>query len=68
MYLSMMVIQKEIYQNVAAISLSYGNGQAGVLGIMMPEVLYVQHFKEPFQQPNDLGKYLDDIPANRPTM
>ena len=30
----------------------------------MPEMLYVQHFHEPFQQPIDLGGYPNNIPAN----
>ena len=60
----MAIIQNEIYQNLMAISLPFGTGQAGYLGIMMPDALYIQHFNDPFQPPGNLGEYPDDIPAN----
>ena len=63
----MVVICKEIYQNLAAISSPYGTGHAKYLGIMMPEVLYVQHINDPFQPPINPGEYPDDIPANLST-
>ena len=44
MYLEMGVICKEIYQNLAAILLPFGTSHTGYLGIIMPEVLHVQHF------------------------
>ena len=40
-YPKMIIIRKEIYQNLAAILLPFGTGQAGYLGIMMPDVLYI---------------------------
>ena len=48
MYLEMAVIQKEIYQNPAATSLHYSKRHVRFLGIMMPELLYVQDFNKPF--------------------
>ena len=53
MYPEMAVIQKEIYQNLAPISLPYGNGHGGFLGVMMPEVLYAQRFNDSFQLPHN---------------
>ena len=64
MYPEMVVVCKEIYQNLAAISSLFGTSHAGYLGIMMPEALYVQHFNDPFQPPFNPGKYPDDIPIN----
>ena len=63
-YLETAIIQKEIYQKFATISLSYGNRHAGFLGIMMPVALYAQCFNALFQPPHDLGKYHNDIPTN----
>ena len=63
-YPEMAVICKEIYQNLAAISLPFGTSHAGYLCIMMPEALYVQRFNDPFWPPINPGKYPDDIPAN----
>ena len=60
----MMVIQKEIYQNLATTILPYGNGQTGLWGIMMPNVLYVQCFNKLFGQSTDPGKHPDNIPTN----
>ena len=63
-YPKMVIIYKEIHQNFATISLPYSSGHAEFLGIMMPEALCSQHLNEPFQLPNDLGEYPDDIPAD----
>ena len=63
-YPEMAVICKEIYQNVATISSPFGTGHARYFGIVMPEVLYVQLFNDPFQPPINPGKYPNDIPAN----
>ena len=63
-YPEMAVIQKEIYQNLAAILSPFGTGQAGYLEIMMPNMLYIQHFNDPSQSPGNPGEYPDDIPAN----
>ena len=52
MQLEMVVIHKEIYQNLATFLLPFGTGHAGFLGIMMLEVLYAQCFNNPFQQPS----------------
>ena len=60
----MVVIQKEIYRNPAPISLPFGTSHTRFLGIMMPEVLYIQHFNVLFQPPCNLGKYPDNIPTN----
>ena len=67
MYLEMVVIHKEIYQNLATISLPFSNGHARFSGIMMPEALYVQCFSDPFQPPINPGKYPDNIPSNTST-
>ena len=60
----MVVIHKEIYQNLATISSPFCTGHAGFLGIMMLKALYVQCFNDPFQPPLHLGKYPDNIPTN----
>ena len=63
-YLEMVVIQEEIYQNLAVITLPYGNGQAAFFNIVMPEVLYVPHFNKSFRQPINPGEYPNRIPAS----
>ena len=63
-YPKMAIIQNEIYQKFAMISLPYGNGHLRFLGIIMPEALYAQHFNDSFQLPHDPGKYPNDIPTN----
>ena len=63
-YPEMAVIRKEIYQNLAAILSPFGTDHAGHLVIMMPEVLYIQHFNDLFQLPINPSKYPYDIPAN----
>ena len=50
-----MVICKEIYQNLAAISSPFGTNHSGYLGIMMLKALYVQRFNDPFQPPINLS-------------
>ena len=40
------------------------NSHARFLGIMMPEVLYVQFFDDPFQLPLYSEEYPNDIPPN----
>ena len=67
MYPEMVVIHREIYQNLVAILLPFGTSHAGYLGIMMPEALYVQCFNDPFQLLINTGEHLDDIPANTST-
>ena len=63
-YPEMVVIRKEIYQNLATNLLPFGTGHARNLVIMMPEALYVQHFNDPFQPLINSSKYPNDIPAN----
>ena len=63
-YLEMVVIGKEIYQNLATISSPFGTNHARYLGFMMPEVLHVHYFNDPFQPPINLDEYPNDIPAN----
>ena len=50
----MVIICKEIYQNLTIIASPFGNEQAGFLVIMMPNALYIQ--------------CIDDISANANTM
>ena len=62
-YPEMVVIHKEIYQNLATILSPFGTSHAGYLGIMMLGVLYVQCFNDPFQPSINPGEYPDNIPA-----
>ena len=64
MHPEMAIIRKEIYQNLAAISSPFGTGLARYLGIMISDVLYIQHFNDPFQPPGNPSEYPIDIPAN----
>ena len=50
-YMEMVIICKEIYQNLSAFSSPFGTGLALFLGIVMSKALYLQHFNNPFQQP-----------------
>ena len=63
-YPEMVVICKEIYQNLTAILLPFGIGHARYLGSMMLEALHVQHFNDPFKPPINPSKYSDNIPTN----
>ena len=63
-YMEMVIICKEIYQNLSAFSSPFGTGLALFLSIVMSKALYLQHFNNPFQQLFNQGKYPDDIPAN----
>ena len=53
----MVIIQNEIYQNLAATVAPFGNGQAGLLWVMMPEALYIYHFNEHVEPSNDPCEY-----------
>ena len=63
-YPEMVVIHKEMYQNLTAILSPFHTGHAGYLGIMMLEALYVQGFNDPFQLSINPGKYPERIPDN----
>ena len=52
-YLEMVIIHNETFQNLATIASLYGNDQAEFIKIMMPDTSHLQCFKEHFTQPND---------------
>ena len=59
----MVVIHKEFFQNLAIISLPFGNNHDGFLCIMMLEALYIQCFDNPFQLSLNPGEYPNNISA-----
>ena len=61
-YQEMTVMHNELYQNILAITSPYGDGQAGFLGILMPNNLNFQLFNKHVQPPK-AGKLLVGHPS-----